>query len=95
LVFPIVTIFASPKPFHFAFEIRIGGFFRSRLLDLTVVVAVVAVRVVQVATHQIIDVVAVGDRLVSMFRSPFEMSFITFFERDMMNVTPNTKERLS
>jgi hypothetical protein len=37
-------------------------------VDLAVVVAVVAVRVVQVAVHQIIDVLAVRDRLVAAVR---------------------------
>ena len=41
----------------------------SRHLHLAVVVAVVAVRVVQVAVHQVIDVVAVRHRLVAAARA--------------------------
>jgi hypothetical protein len=43
--------------------------FGSRNLDLAVVVAVVAVRVVQVAVHQVIDVVAVRHGLVAAARA--------------------------
>jgi hypothetical protein len=47
-----------------------------RLLDRSVVVAVVAVRVVQVAIHQVIGVIAMGHGVVTAFRAVLVSLFV-------------------
>ena len=48
---------------------RVGHPPSVRELDLAVVIAVIAIRVMEVVIHQIVDVVTVGDRLVAAVRT--------------------------